>query len=198
MQGHQDLTDLYCGLPLMTPDSTRVISIKPGIFNAPMDLRLKVISLDLKPKYEALSYTWGGSREKNTVSVNGFEMPITDNLFRALRRLRKKIFTRVIWIDAICINQANPEERSQQVAIMDRIYSTANSVEVWLGEVDVKAEFHLKELLGRIRYLWEASFPPTASYLVAIAIFATPHSERRLERCTLHALSRTKRRHCMV
>jgi len=84
--------------------------------------------------FEALSYCWGSPEKTNWISISDFYLPITASLHSALVRLRDKFFGRVIWADAICINQADNEERGRQVQCMAEIYSKANRVIVWLGE----------------------------------------------------------------
>jgi hypothetical protein len=60
-------------------------------------------------------------------------VPITQNLALALRHLRQQLEPRVLWVDALCIDQFNNDEKSKQVALMGLIYSSANRVIVWLG-----------------------------------------------------------------
>ena len=62
------------------------------------------------------------------------QWPITTNLEAALRYLSYSDVERVLWIDAICIDQSNVEERNHQVPLMKTIYSNADAVQVWLGE----------------------------------------------------------------
>ena len=62
-------------------------------------------------------------------------MPITRNLYAALRRLRYRCLDRFLWVDSICINQEDIEERGRQVRLMAEIYAYANRVVVWLEEV---------------------------------------------------------------
>ena len=87
------------------------------------------------PHYEALSYTWGESTQDHTILLNGgVRISITDNLHRALRRVRYVTKIRTLWIDALCINQDDDIERSHQVQVMGLIYKTASCVNIWLGE----------------------------------------------------------------
>ncbi|KAL7626356.1 hypothetical protein AAE478_003128 [Parahypoxylon ruwenzoriense] len=91
-------------------------------------------------KFEALSYTWGDSTETRTIRVNGKAgHAVTDNLYYALRRLRNRRSKRTVWIDAVCINQNDFNEKGNQVAMMGQIYSRASRVLIWMGESD-KAE----------------------------------------------------------
>jgi hypothetical protein len=86
------------------------------------------------PLYEALSYEWGNAgKNLQTIVVNGQQIKITRNLWLALSHLMRNSEPRVLWIDALCIDQNNDEERSQQVSLMAQIYSDANLVISWLG-----------------------------------------------------------------
>ncbi|KAF7886341.1 hypothetical protein EAF00_010444 [Botryotinia globosa] len=84
--------------------------------------------------YEALSYVWGDLNNSLLISVDKKQFQVTVNLYAALLHLRDHSFERIIWIDAICIDQNNNGERTQQVQLMAKIYSSANRVIVWLGE----------------------------------------------------------------
>ncbi|KAI0121663.1 heterokaryon incompatibility protein-domain-containing protein [Xylariales sp. AK1849] len=92
----------------------------------------------IKSQFEALSYVWGDEREKNTVVVHDPGARITilrirPNLAVALRHLRHMSEPRVMWIDALCINQMDDKERSEQVQRMGQIFSLAQRVVAWLG-----------------------------------------------------------------
>ncbi|KAI0435609.1 HET-domain-containing protein [Xylaria telfairii] len=124
--------------------SIRILELLPGVFESDLRGILRTVALDDKPSYEALSYTWGARAEGGTLKIRqktkwmsrSNEIPVTDNLFRALRRLRYLFKPRVLWVDAVCINQDNMDERSAQVALMAEIYSNADSTAIWLGDVD--------------------------------------------------------------
>lgn len=73
-------------------------------------------------------------------------MNITTNLYLALLRLRDRSLARIIWVDAICINQESLEERCEQVQLMALIYSKANRVLVWLGETADDVEGALEDI----------------------------------------------------
>ncbi|PMD29386.1 HET-domain-containing protein, partial [Hyaloscypha variabilis F] len=89
-----------------------------------------------RPEYEALSYTWGSPDQVKAVELNGYPVNIRENLWSALVNLRHAREERVLWIDAICINQADVEERNRQVQLMAYIYSRAATVIVWLGTLE--------------------------------------------------------------
>lgn len=88
--------------------------------------------------YDALSYTWGSSFKTNKIDINGAGLPITRNLDAAFRGVRSATAARLLWVDAICIDQNNVGERNHQVNVMKRIFSNASSVIVWLGETPPK------------------------------------------------------------
>ncbi|KAF1359890.1 hypothetical protein EJ07DRAFT_92521, partial [Lizonia empirigonia] len=127
---------------LAHPDSEiRVAVILPGSFDS--DLRVKFIARKLSvmkedgPAYEALSYVWGTSDNPSYVTVQSElksgSVSITRNLDIALRHLRYQNVARRMWIDALCINQADDQEKSIQVARMGDIFKTADITLSWLG-----------------------------------------------------------------
>ncbi len=85
-------------------------------------------------EYEALSYSWGDPSPAFTIQCDGKPLPVARNLFFALQQLRLENETRKLWIDAICINQQDLRERSEQVLRMLQIYQNAVHVIVWLGQ----------------------------------------------------------------
>lgn len=94
--------------------------------------------------YYTLSYTWGkthpdGSHLTNTIISNDALLRITANLHSALKQIRRLQGSTAarwpIWIDALCINQEDLKERSEQVRQMDRIYQLSATVLIWPGEV---------------------------------------------------------------
>jgi hypothetical protein len=67
------------------------------------------------------------------ISANGQRLDVTVNCALALQHLRHEKQPRTLWVDAICIDQTDTEERSQQVSIMGDVYKMAHRVLVWLG-----------------------------------------------------------------
>jgi len=84
------------------------------------------------PIYEALSYVWGEPVFSEPILLNDQEFLITPSLKYALSYLRYKTEPRVLWVDAVCINQSNIEERNQQVALMREIYSRCERDIAWI------------------------------------------------------------------
>ncbi|KAF2804802.1 uncharacterized protein BDZ99DRAFT_480825 [Mytilinidion resinicola] len=115
----------------------RVLRIEPAkTLSSDIECSLFTVSLDNNPTYNALSYLWGAPDITKPLTVNGVEIQVTVNLHAALRRIRKKKKRVVFWIDAVCINQQDLQERSSQVSFMGEIYSNAELVLAWLGEED--------------------------------------------------------------
>ena len=83
--------------------------------------------------YEALSYVWGSASNPQSIRIDGHHFPVTANLHAALLCLRDAYLERLIWVDAICINQGDDAEKATQVQLMARIYAQARNVIVWLG-----------------------------------------------------------------
>jgi len=113
--------------------SIRILELFPGEPQEQLRCSLRNVQLSPTLKYEALSYCWGKPSLTYTVSCNGFEMPVTLSLHSALSRLRYKDQARILWADAICINQEDKLEKAYQVRLMSTIYSHATQVNVWLG-----------------------------------------------------------------
>ncbi|KAM0522533.1 hypothetical protein ACHAPE_002124 [Trichoderma viride] len=101
--------------------------------------------------YEALSYTWGLPDVRENIVVNGKPLSVTVNLYLALQQLRQRDEDRILWIDAVCINQKNLKERSHQVQMMGDIYKQADRVVFWLGSGTDETNVFMKsmELLQR-------------------------------------------------
>lgn len=132
----------------------RLIKLRPGEYFDPIICDIVHANLLNKPRYEALSYTWADQYGDDALSHrvqcarNYCDIQITANCDAALRRLRHKVTTRTIWIDAICINQNSIEERNHQVRQMGDIYASAEQVVVYLGEATFDSE-DIFEYLGQ-------------------------------------------------
>jgi Heterokaryon incompatibility protein (HET) len=96
---------------------------------------LRVVDLNDKPVFTALSYVWGeqSDPEKDTIHCEGHRIQITHNCWSALCNLQKIFGSITIWIDAICINQDDAEEKKRQIPLMGTIFSLAQPVYIWLG-----------------------------------------------------------------
>jgi len=84
--------------------------------------------------YTAISYVWGPPEPTYDINISTGTMSITRNLFTALPYLIR--FKTYLWIDQICINQKDNDEKSSQVLLMGKIYQLASNTDIWLGEDD--------------------------------------------------------------
>jgi hypothetical protein len=150
----------YVYSPIEHQHEIRLLRLLPGRDDDPIQCALvpHILSSDeqngsSRVRYEALSYHWGSDEPTNLIriqsvrrrtdgvgrhriSLSGFELRrfyVRSNLFAALQHLRLPNSVRVLWIDALCIDQANTKERNDQVARMAHIYGDAAEVCVWLG-----------------------------------------------------------------
>ncbi|KAK1756469.1 heterokaryon incompatibility protein-domain-containing protein [Echria macrotheca] len=124
-------------VPLPDGNSIRLLALEPIVSGEDSRLQARLIAttLDGGLPYEALSYTWGKPEFDHEIHLPEGILKITQNLACALRELRDSDGqTRMLlWVDAVCINQGDNEEKSWQVGLMGRIYETASSVRIWLG-----------------------------------------------------------------
>ncbi|KAM3084679.1 hypothetical protein ACMFMG_003140 [Clarireedia jacksonii] len=138
---------------LLPPDSNsiRLLRLLPNEDEAaPIHCELRNYSLQrlsLRTHlYEALSYVWGDLDKTLSIYVDKNQFQVTVNLYTALLHLRDYSFERVIWVDAICIDQSNLKERKEQVQLMAKIYSNAHRVIVWLGKEVVEIKGALEDI----------------------------------------------------
>lgn len=128
----------------ISPESKciRVLDILPVAAQAsnpddePIRSVLRTVNLDDQPQFTALSYVWGNDppTPQYFVSFEEAQAQVTANCYSALRHLRKKLGQFTIWVDAVCINQADVAEKSQQIPLMGDIYGLADLVYIWLRE----------------------------------------------------------------
>jgi hypothetical protein len=142
-----------CPLP-PRGDQIRLLKLYPPGKRSENVLEANLVVREGNKPYEALSYTWGSAGDTGSIRVwSGSgefeEIEIQANLESALRQLRRKHRTRTLWIDAVCIDQNNLEEKNHQVPKMATIYNDAKRVCVWLGEGGESTEKALS-FVGRI------------------------------------------------
>jgi hypothetical protein len=100
------------------------------------------------PKFAALSYSWGKHAYSSQLPMsNGQTLQISTTVLQAISRLKDDHEYKYLWIDQVCINQQDIEERGYQVSLMAEIYSKADAVIVWLGEDEQKLAPKLQRLV---------------------------------------------------
>lgn len=148
----------YDFTPLQSSRDFRVLELEPAQQeNEPLRCRLQNASIDdeHKPSYEALSYVWGSPDKTHGIRSGKAIIPCTVNCHAALRALRHKSKHRLLWVDAICINQDSALEKSAQVRLMGEIYASCTRVVIWLGTTNGKSEIALKNVLSTVkRSIW--------------------------------------------
>ncbi|KAF2502296.1 HET-domain-containing protein [Lophium mytilinum] len=161
------------------PDPTRMIrliTIKPSPHYQWYDpeqiivIETKVVVLKDCPEehpFVAISYCWGNPNETSKIICDGTVMTITKSLHEALLRFRGPT-KRTFWADAICINQTDDAEKTQQVRLMRDIYENASTVAVWLGDAGANSDhvLNVSEAFGNAIECshvrdWEAFWDPT-------------------------------------
>jgi hypothetical protein len=147
----------------------RLLLLKPGNFED--DIYVSLITVDDvqvgsdQYPYCALSYHWGEGTLDNIIFVQDDassrtlrtvedvvdakrpkKLTIKPNLAEALRHLRDKTIIVSLWVDAICINQFDEEEKNEQVMKMALIYSRAYNVNIWLGSDHAETDSPVSDL----------------------------------------------------
>jgi hypothetical protein len=146
------VTDVFRYEPLRSPDSIRLAVLPSNGKESkavPIQLQLFEVKLsEARNKYTALSYTWGVSDAEQVPShiilVNGRPFRVHDNLMYFLRRQRTK--HKQFWIDAICINQNDLDEKAIQIPLMRQIFADAANVHAELGPGTAAQEQVIREL----------------------------------------------------
>ncbi|GAW23562.1 hypothetical protein ANO14919_131290 [Xylariales sp. No.14919] len=139
----------------------RLLRLLPGHGSDVVHCELLTVSLDGPNEFEALSYVWGSKADPVQIVLSGQIKGVTGNLGSALRHLRNEEKERILWVDAVCINQDDLDERSSQVQLMQRIYSGASQVVVWLGPLkkDYEQIMEVIRTLGRDSTLHWTAIP---------------------------------------
>lgn len=144
----------YDSVPLSNPSTEiRLLEVHPASsYTDDLYCRIYTAPISQPPSYIALSYAWGANTKTHDISVvnpvneggasthgtGGSSLPLTSSLDICLRHLRElchrgKVESKPLWIDQICINQDDNDEKSFQVMLMKDVYSSAHQVIVWLG-----------------------------------------------------------------
>ncbi|KAI0852756.1 heterokaryon incompatibility protein-domain-containing protein [Daldinia vernicosa] len=112
--------------------------------------------------YTALSYTWGNGVFDRVIECDSFSKAITESLHAALCQFRRPDQSVMLWVDQICINQDDPEEKSGQIPLMSRIYTHALNTIGWLGmptpETDNVIQL-LEEIISTLRFIQSVTCP---------------------------------------
>jgi len=161
---------------------TRVIVLHPCIVADDEQLRCDIELLDLNCEpytYDAVSYVWGEPRFDETLHCGpGLqEIAITPTLASTLRSFRSRTTSRRLWVDAVCINQGDIDEKSHQVAAMGLIYQRARATLIYLGDKAPGQERYMFFLL-KLAQLVEAP---------GLALVDTPRNNQLIKEAMMEA-----------
>ena len=151
----------YRDVPLVHGDNTniRVLRILPEKTRRHITCELIVVPVRGQVTYTALSYVWGEVRYPRSIRLNDRPVAVRENLWQFLNQMHQECRTGYFWIDALCINQFDIQERNHQVKMMGEIYSTAEQVVVWLGpEPDLPRHERL------LNIIWVVVCMPCSTY----------------------------------
>ncbi|KAJ4385637.1 hypothetical protein N0V93_010066 [Gnomoniopsis smithogilvyi] len=141
-------------------DHIRCLNLAPGEVFDGLTGTLETINISqAEGAFEAISYVWGPNNKNQTITINGKPLAITTNLRDVLRQARHLDKPRLLWVDAICIDQENSEEKGHQVKLMGQIYrlsrctliclSDSTETRAWSREVEALIK-DVNEMMERV------------------------------------------------
>lgn len=146
-----DLTELttFVYTPLAA-DEIRVLVPDASRTHDGLSWNLQKVSLTDEPDFDALSYTWASQADTLPITCNGCYFRVHHNLYAALPYLARRrkdgpVSLQPVWIDAVCINQADEGEKTAQINMMNSIYKKTQKVWVWLG---IANQLHMKRIIS--------------------------------------------------
>jgi hypothetical protein len=154
----------YVYSPLTHPENIRLLQLLPKRDDQ-MNIRCELFEYPFRNSgclsypYEAISYVWGSENKPCSIIINDQALFITQSLHALLLRLQDLNCSRIVWADAVCIDQKNVMEKEHQIQFMAEIYANANRVVVWLGETKDSSD----QALEAIRLAGEESMKPLQS-----------------------------------
>jgi Heterokaryon incompatibility protein (HET) len=141
-------TDAYRPLNPSKQEFRLLTLLSSPDFSATLQAELQVVEIGSSPQYEALSYVWGTAVFERDVYIERRRYPIAEHLDYALRYLRHRDRNRVLWVDALCINQHDTIERNGQVTMMRDIYQNCSADIAWLGPLKKLGEDEMASEYG--------------------------------------------------
>ncbi len=116
----------------------RIVMLLPGHSEATVQCKLLVRSINASEDYESLSYVWNRHKHMESINVNDQSIEVDSNLACALKDLRYFDRPRSLWVESLCVNQEDIEERNNHVSLLASIMARASSACIWLGKGDQK------------------------------------------------------------
>ncbi|KAI1497800.1 heterokaryon incompatibility protein-domain-containing protein [Biscogniauxia marginata] len=144
---------------------TRLVEVLPGRQYEPIEIRLHNHYLGSQQKYEMLSYVWGSPQVSHPVFCNGKSLEVTPNLHRCLLQHRSQRPCPWLWVDALCINQSDLEEKNHAVRNMRQYYLEAERTICWVGTSLPPSALRLITRLRNLRQKIGVDSPQSGSVL---------------------------------
>lgn len=120
-------------------EAVRLIELTPGLGTQPVHVKLSIHELAHSPPFDAISYVWGDETQREDIECNKRTLSVTKSLATALKRVRLPDKPRMVWADAICINQSDDDEKAHHVAFMRKVYESADLVVICMGSYPDRA-----------------------------------------------------------
>lgn len=130
-----DTTSIYSHLDTQSGEFRLVRLLPSSQSGDGLCCELSLVRLNDRPKYEALLYAWGDQESSKPILLNGKPWTVRPTLAAALRRLRHEGTERYLWIDALCMNQSDPDDRRYNLGLMDHIFKSSVRCLAWVGDV---------------------------------------------------------------
>ncbi|KAM0418964.1 hypothetical protein ACHAPT_012122 [Fusarium lateritium] len=157
----------------------RLVTVTQAARDGSLEASIEHVELDPEDpiKYTALSYCWGNPGSRVKVPCDGEVLNITTSLYEALAEVIKFSPNKALWIDQVCINQEDMEEKSEQVSKMNMVYDKAETVLAWLGPAiaSTPAAIDFVKKVGDIAM-------PTATDMFRWDSYGDEHENTKLER----------------
>ncbi|KAK4115532.1 hypothetical protein N656DRAFT_795261 [Canariomyces notabilis] len=125
---------LYRYQKITSPRTIRLLKIQPRLFGLSFSLVNYQLDTDNPASYEAVSYRWGSGERTRIVEIDGKVLPIPASAYDILWGRASVWRTRLMWIDAICINQDDKDDKNQQAGLMRDIYDRVTRTFIWLDK----------------------------------------------------------------
>lgn len=129
----------------------RLCELLPGLPEDVIRCRLRTVPVKAAPKYQALSYCWGSEENPQTIFIGDEVLQVTQNLRSLLRHLRSSSEVLTLWIDAVCINQSDLDEKNWQLQLMPDLYRGSTRTAIWIGGTSAWSHsgLHISRILGQ-------------------------------------------------
>lgn len=150
----KNVVNHYVYIPIQgQSDKTKKIRLLRLLKRRPLsELRYELVEVDLRldPVYDAISYHWGDGEKTEPIFISGKVMLVAPTVTAVLYHLSSYKEDRFVWIDSICINQRDNEEKGSQISLMRDIYRSASKTVVWLDGVHEPGK--VRTMLAKVWY----------------------------------------------